>query len=653
MKKKEIRRVKAGELTFADLASDDTVYAVDLAKFYTDIGYGQTAGGITYELGKILKKNARNSIVAFLQESGIDGRQFKTWLGQFTVDGLYKTLCTLDNIGHTTAVLFTVAMRGELPSLTMIIANAIHDTLFIAPAQTAADESLSRIRSSYFGEYDTRLDSHKAYDCALRLFDAYAPTLKLRNLPSKDEVMERAFNDDLLWFDGSSVMDKRIKEAEEFLMTLNEMQSEAIVKEAPDNADDDQKKAFSGILSAKRLCVLSGIPGSGKSQLIRWLYDAYGCEDVLITSYTNKACVVLNQRIPDYSLGGVRGIRSILSTAGLADNNPKFSEALHKVRLLIVDESSFLSSNSLRRVLNILKHCTDKCRLLLVGDPDQLPPVQEYGRPFVMLCRFAEALGVDMFKLEKFHRADAMAIYDSFIELRHAGIHPVTAVSGRVEIVRAKKAETAIQRLCNAYEVTRKETDSVTIIAETNALCNEINKAIALKAYGGALDYRVGGCESRHIIVNKPGMRAVVCDNFRINGQVVLAKNEFVNILASTAEGILVQRRIDNTTVRLSTKQANELLQVGYATTVHKSQGSEEDIVYYIFDGEANRSGAPFSCMKELKYVANSRARQLLRIIVIDSHAEKEIDAPRLINVRTIDSPQAKMYIEGDNNKEN
>ena len=111
---------------------------------------------------------------------------------------------------------------------------------------------------------------------------------------------------------------------------------------------------------------------------------------------------------------------------------------------------------------------------------------------------------------------------------------------------------------------------------------------------------------------------------------------------------VVVRRRINGQQVSLNEEQADTYLQIGWACTVHKAQGSEEDIIYYLFDANANRAGMEFSCQKELKYVANSRAKNLLRIVAIDSTLVNLIEGASAIDIRTVDNSQTLMYL---NNK--
>ena len=56
----------------------------------------------------------------------------------------------------------------------------------------------------------------------------------------------------------------------------------------------------------------------------------------------------------------------------------------------------------------------------------------------------------------------------------------------------------------------------------------------------------------------------------------------------------------------------------GYASTVHKFQGSEADEIMYVLENSANLHGNGFCANKELKYVGLTRAKKKLDILAIE-----------------------------------
>ncbi|MCA9701845.1 MAG: AAA family ATPase, partial [Myxococcales bacterium] len=146
-----------------------------------------------------------------------------------------------------------------------------------------------------------------------------------------------------------------------------------------------EKQAALEQLYGSRLSVLVGAAGTGKTTLLRILCDMPGVEErgVLLLAPTGKARVRLETATGRRGQG--KTIAQFLLQHGryeggsgryfLASEAPKSSEH----RTVIVDEASMLTEEQLAALLETLASVD---RLILVGDPRQLPPIGA-GRPFV------------------------------------------------------------------------------------------------------------------------------------------------------------------------------------------------------------------------------------------------------------------------------
>ena len=643
------RRIKAGMFTWADLAADDVVYVTGLDAFYSNVETFTTNFG-TFEKGKILRKNSRNSIISALVEQHVTNRTYLDWRVSKTPDEIYKFLCEIDGVGHKSAVLFTVAIKGQLPDLKYIVADQIHASMFEAPVLP----ELARIRMKYASEYDTKMKGVFVKRCAEEMYDALIAACNLKNPPTKTDVVDfGVFCGNNIWTsdDGKWMMSKRIHDTEENLVTLANTKCESSPEVSVGEVEglgEDQRLAIAGITQGNRLVLLNGMPGSGKSHVICSLYKMYGKGSVLITSWTNKACQVLNQRIPSYSIGKVEGIRSLLSVYYTAQNNEGYAKAMKSVKLLVCDESSMNGSLSTWYLLQILQCCAPDCRLLLVGDQNQLPPVEEYGRPFSQLCIAQCALNIRVCSLVEFRRSNADGIFNAFAAMTIPGVNNVQYVTGQVEIIKARSPKLAVAKTALAFINTAGGSKSVAVIAGTNALCDEVNMKIARTLFGDRLTFQkhTGEPQARHIVPDLPGMRIVCVNNLKNKrGQLRMAKNVFADVIGSTPEFVRISNRVTGETLDVTHEELVENFQVGYACTVHKYQGSEEDVIYYIFDSDSNMHGDFFETMKELKYVALSRAKKCLRIVAVCREIEHDYLAAPILPIRTVASKDAIMYI--------
>ena len=138
-------------------------------------------------------------------------------------------------------------------------------------------------------------------------------------------------------------------------------------------------------LAASRLSVLVGPAGTGKTTLLSVLCTQPDIEDggVLLLAPTGKARVRMEQSASELQLRGYTIAQFLApSRYDVSTGRYHLSEAPTDdvgARTVIVDEASMLTEEMLGALLQALKGAQ---RLILIGDPRQLPPIGA-GRPFV------------------------------------------------------------------------------------------------------------------------------------------------------------------------------------------------------------------------------------------------------------------------------
>ena len=175
-------------------------------------------------------------------------------------------------------------------------------------------------------------------------------------------------------------------------------------------APDEYKEAIKGQRAVcerifrKPVCIVAGSAGTGKTTVIKAILDAIkftsgNSESFCLLAPTGKAA----DRIREKTGEQATTIHSLLTKAGWM--NPNFSlkrsggRELTDFTTVIVDEASMIDLNVFATLLKALNFDTVK-RLILVGDPNQLPPIGR-GKVFSDIIQFVASTDPEAYgKLE-------------------------------------------------------------------------------------------------------------------------------------------------------------------------------------------------------------------------------------------------------------
>ena len=214
------------------------------------------------------------------------------------------------------------------------------------------------------------------------------------------------------------------------------------------------QRAAAKMVLENRISIICGPPGVGKTSVLALLVKLGGYT-VLITAIAAAAV----QRAREVTGGRADTV------ASLTTDFPRWGDfrlshrpdLLHGVDTLILDEASMIGS---RQLATLLKGCdlAGVTRVVLCGDPDQLPPIHN-GAPFADMIR---SDGVPTSRLVQIFRSEAGSAVQNLVEAVRSGafaaslsqcaaefpdfgdgVEFLSGDEGRTEAIRAKYLEVA------------------------------------------------------------------------------------------------------------------------------------------------------------------------------------------------------------------
>lgn len=358
---------------------------------------------------------------------------------------------------------------------------------------------------------------------------------------------------------------------------------------------DEQRVALRHILGDCRFAQVVGLAGAGKSTMLETARDAWARQGTKVhgAALSGKAAEGLQR---------ASGIDS-RTLASLEASWRSGYEPIARGDVLVIDEAGMIGTRQLMRIASKIRQVGAK--LVLIGDPDQLQPI-EAGRPFRHLVESHGAA-----RLTEIHRQR-----DTWQRIASRDL-----AEGRVEAaVQAYEAQDAVRR-CNQRDKTLsalvedyiKDHEAcgpeVTRLAfahrrkDVFALNQSIRRAI-----------RLSGDAPAEIVLNTAtGPRA-----FAKGERIVLTRNDREIGVKNGMLGMIEAVSADEISVLLDSEDGNarrvtfdpgryNSFDHGYAVTIHKSQGATVERAFVLASRTMDRP---------LTYVAMTRHREALRLYI-------------------------------------
>lgn len=381
--------------------------------------------------------------------------------------------------------------------------------------------------------------------------------------------------------------------------------------------DPLQRSAIDQALN-KGLLILTGGPGTGKTTtlngIIRLLEE--NGEQVVIAAPTGRAA----KRISEVTGKEAKTLHRLLEVEWDQNDRPVFSRNERNpldCDAVVVDELSMVDILLFESLLRALRL---GCRLILVGDNDQLPPV---GAGNVLGDLIDSKLLPVVALTEVFRQASESTIITNAHKIVRGELPELTKKDSDFFFLPAQTPERVVQTVCDLCSTRLPAAYGYSPFAQIQVLCP------GRKGETGTVQLNLRLQE----VLNPPSAEKreikVGAALFRQGDKVMQVKNNYsipwTRDDGTEGEGVFngdigvleeVDRASASMTIRfedrvaLYTAEAAVDLELAYATTVHKSQGSEfEAVILPLF------SVPPLLSYRNLLYTAVTRAKTLLILV--------------------------------------
>ncbi len=380
---------------------------------------------------------------------------------------------------------------------------------------------------------------------------------------------------------------------------------------APQQEEAIARSATSGLL------LITGGPGTGKTTIVNGILSLYEQMGVkcMLAAPTGRAA----KRMTEVTGRDASTIHRLLEatvdphTGELYFNKNELDPL--KTQAVIVDEMSMVDISLLH---SLLLAVPQNARIILVGDPDQLPPVGP-GSPFSDMLRSGLLPSVRL--TEIFRQAQESLIVMNAHRVNRGVMPELRDVKNDFFFLPARTEEQLAQTIVGLCATRLPQrmgipADQIQVLSPTKkgaAGTVELNRLLQQSLNPpapGKKERKYGG------IIFREGDRVM---QIRNNYDMVWQKDD--NTVGTGVfngdVGIItaIDTDLECLTVRFDDRQAdyefNQLneLEPAFAMTVHKSQGSEYRAVIL-----AAWSGSPYLLSRSILYTAITRARELMII---------------------------------------
>ncbi len=420
-----------------------------------------------------------------------------------------------------------------------------------------------------------------------RFLDKHAPTDALESivkdfwsLPQLVQLVDKETGELLPRYTSQAV----IEEEQQILRLSDRLVSKDALVVRPKNQQPskelspEQLEAYKQVMQGKRLSLLQGYAGTGKSYVLKALQETYQKEGYRVRAFG-----------PDSSTTDVLKDKGLTHT----ENVYRFLFALHHDRrkilngkeIWILDEAGKLGN---RPLLEFLKEADRrKIQVILSGDSAQLPSV-ERGGMFKALCQRNGAKHLEDIQRQK-NTGQREIAHNLATGNYGAAIDKISQAKG---LIWAENKEQAMEGLIKRWSQDTKfhKTGSTLIVAHSNAEVRVLNEMVRLiRRQRGELGKKEFECTT------STGKLFL-----SVGDRIEFRRNDPSLGVANGLSGVLIEAEADRFVVSVTgtgkkketvvfNPQKYHAYQLGYASTYYRSQGRTIDRAYVLHSPMLNK----------------------------------------------------------------
>lgn len=378
-----------------------------------------------------------------------------------------------------------------------------------------------------------------------------------------------------------------------------------------------QRKAISMALS-NGITVLTGGPGTGKTTTIKGIIDLYISQGhkVMLAAPTGRAA----KRLSELTGHEAKTIHRMLEVEYSNSEIPSFrrnSKNPLDCDVVVIDEISMVDLLLFEALLSALKL---SCRIVLVGDSDQLPPV---GAGNILGDMLDSDCVPTVVLSEIFRQAAQSLIVTNAHSIINGELPNIETKDNDFFMLRTTSAPQSINLIQSLVSQRLPKAYGYSIFEDMQVVCPSRIGDMGTVTLNIKLQQTVNPYSK-----DKPELRSGQY-TFRKGDKVMQIKNNYdvtwerddgdygagifngdlgiIEDIETDSRSVIV--RYDDKVVKYAFEQLNEL-ELAYAVTVHKSQGSEFEAVILALSRPSRNL-----YYRNLLYTAVTRAKKLLIIV--------------------------------------